>query len=49
MALEACTYGLEDAKRCTIDYVRWLQKNDLQIFPKAILISAVREQWNPIA
>ncbi|WP_298921547.1 hypothetical protein [uncultured Nostoc sp.] len=30
-----------------IDYVLWLQKNELQFFPNAILISAVREQWKP--
>ncbi len=49
MSLKCCTYGLEDAKRCTIYYVLWLQKNDLQFFPNAILISAVREQWKPKA
>ncbi len=49
ISLEGCTYGLEDALRSTIDYVLWLQKNDLQFFPNAILISAVREQWKPKA
>lgn len=27
-ALEGCTYGLEDAISCTIDYVLWLQKHE---------------------
>ncbi|WP_226889887.1 hypothetical protein [Nostoc sp. MG11] len=36
MALEACTYGLEDALRSTIDYVLWLQKNEKSFFPNAM-------------
>jgi hypothetical protein len=47
MALEACTYGLEDALRSTIDYVLWLQKHEKQFFPNAILIRALQEQWKP--
>ncbi|MBD2441323.1 hypothetical protein [Nostoc sp. FACHB-110] len=48
-ALEGCTYGLEDALRRTIEYVLWLQKNEKQYFPNAILVSALREQWKPKA
>ncbi|MEA5567794.1 hypothetical protein [Anabaena sp. UHCC 0399] len=47
--LEVCTYGLEDAFRSIIDYVLWLQKNEKQVFPNAILISALQEQWKPKA
>lgn len=49
IALEACTYGLEDAFRSTIDYVLWLQKHEKQYFPNAILVSALKEQWKPKA
>lgn len=48
-ALEACTYGLEDAFRSTIDYALWLQKNEKQVYPNAILIRALQEQWKPMA
>lgn len=48
-ALEACTYGLEDAFRSTIDYVLWLQNNEKKFYPNAILISALKEQWKPVA
>jgi hypothetical protein len=47
--LEACSYGLEDALRSTIDYVLWLHKNQKQIFPNAILIRALQEQCQPKA
>ncbi|MBD2168861.1 hypothetical protein H6G04_31275 [Calothrix membranacea FACHB-236] len=48
-ALEAGNYGLEDAFRSTIDYVLWLHQNEKQIFPNAILIRALVEQWKPKA
>ncbi|WP_306298995.1 hypothetical protein [Nostoc sp. T09] len=48
-ALEAGIYGLEDALRSTIDYVLWLHQNEKQIFPNAILIRALLEQWKPKA
>ncbi|MBD2214474.1 hypothetical protein H6G27_32155 [Nostoc linckia FACHB-104] len=48
-ALESGSYGLEDALRSTIDYVLWLHKNEKQIFPNAILIRALVEQWKPKA
>ncbi|MDZ8054382.1 MAG: hypothetical protein RMX68_019125 [Aulosira sp. ZfuVER01] len=48
-ALESCTSGLEDALRRTIEYVLWLHENQREIFPNAILIRALQEQWRPVA
>ncbi|OUL18584.1 hypothetical protein [Nostoc sp. 106C] len=48
-ALEICTSGLEDAFRRTIEYVLWLHENNRDIFPNAILIRALQEQWQPVA
>ncbi|OUL32816.1 hypothetical protein BV372_18395 [Nostoc sp. T09] len=48
-ALEICTSGLEDALRRTIEYVLWLHENNRDIFPNAILIRALQEQWQPVA
>lgn len=48
-ALEGCTYGLEDAFRRTIEYVLWLREQEGEIFPNAILIRALQEQWKPKA
>ncbi|WP_414755259.1 hypothetical protein [Anabaena sp. CCY 9910] len=48
-ALEGCTCGLEDAFRSTIDYTLWLQNNEKQVYPNAILIRALQEQWKPMA
>jgi hypothetical protein len=48
-ALESCSYGLENALRRTIEYVLWLHENQREIFPNAILIRALQEQWQPVA
>lgn len=48
-ALENCSFNLENAFRRTIEYVLWLQENQREIFPNAILIRALQEQWQPIA
>lgn len=48
-ALEAGTFGLEDALKSTIEYVLWLQKKERQVFQNAILIQALDEQWKPRA
>lgn len=48
-ALESCTSGLENALRRTIEYVLWLHENQREIFPNAILIRALQEQWQPVA
>ncbi len=48
-ALEINTFGLEDALRSTINYVLWLHEQKREIFPNAILIRALQEQWKPVA
>ena len=48
-ALEDCTYGLEDALRRTIEYALWLRENQKEIFPNAILVRALQDQWKPKA
>ncbi|MBD2199255.1 MULTISPECIES: hypothetical protein [Calothrix] len=48
-ALENCYANLENSFRRTIEYVLWLQENQREIFPNAILIRALQEQWQPIA
>jgi hypothetical protein len=48
-ALEDCSDGLEDALRSTIVYALWLHKQEREIFPNAILIRALQEQWKPKA
>ncbi|MFN6563911.1 MAG: hypothetical protein RMY28_029525 [Nostoc sp. ChiSLP01] len=48
-ALEDWTYGLEDALRRTIEYVLWLREHQREIFPNAILIRALQDQWKPKA
>ncbi len=39
----------ENALRRTIEYVLWLHENQREIFPNAILIRALQEQWQPVA
>lgn len=48
-ALESCSSELENALRRTIEYVLWLHENQREIFPNAILIRALQEQWQPVA
>ncbi|BAY27666.1 hypothetical protein NIES2100_74910 [Calothrix sp. NIES-2100] len=48
-ALEICSSGLENALRRTIEYVLWLHEHQREIFPNAILIRALQEQWQPVA
>jgi hypothetical protein len=46
-ALEGCTHGLEDAFRSAIEYILWLKEHDKEVFPNAVLISALQRQWKP--
>ncbi|OKH43016.1 hypothetical protein NIES2101_31685 [Calothrix sp. HK-06] len=46
-ALSGCTYGLEDAFRSAIEYILWLKEHDKEVFPNAVLISALQRQWKP--
>ncbi|MBE9002310.1 hypothetical protein IQ274_29920 [Nostoc sp. LEGE 12447] len=43
--LEAASYGLEDAFRSAIVYILWLEENLKPIYPTAILIEALANQW----
>ncbi len=46
-ALESCTSGLEDAFRATISYIIWLQEQEKEILPDAILLNALSNLWKP--
>ncbi|MBF2067020.1 MAG: hypothetical protein IGS39_21785 [Calothrix sp. C42_A2020_038] len=46
-ALLACTHGLEDALRRTIEYILWLKEHDREVFANAILVQALQNQWKP--
>lgn len=46
-ALEITTFGLEEALQSTINYALWLHEQKREIFPNAILIRALKEQWKP--
>ncbi|MHC0067340.1 hypothetical protein ACWATR_31255 [Nostoc sp. UIC 10890] len=43
--LEASSYGLEDAFMSAIVYMLWLEENLKPIYPTAILIDALANQW----
>ncbi|QFS50136.1 hypothetical protein GXM_07630 [Nostoc sphaeroides CCNUC1] len=43
--LEASSYSLEDAFRSAIVYILWLEENLKPIYPTAILIDALANQW----
>ncbi|WP_390625547.1 hypothetical protein, partial [Nostoc linckia] len=43
--LEASSYCLEDAFRSAIVYMLWLEENLKPIYPTAILIDALANQW----
>lgn len=43
--LEASSLGLEDAFRSAIVYMLWLEENLKPIYPTAILIDALANQW----
>ncbi|WP_242054194.1 hypothetical protein [Nostoc sp. FACHB-888] len=43
--LEASSYCLEDAFRSAIVYMLWLEENLKPIYPTAILIEALANQW----
>lgn len=45
--LEGYTYGLEDALRRTIEYVLWLNEQEREVFPNAILVQALQNRWKP--
>jgi hypothetical protein len=45
-ALESCI-GLEDAFQATISYAIWLQEQDKEILPDAILLNAISNLWKP--
>jgi hypothetical protein len=45
--LEGCIDGLEDAFRRTVEYVLWLNEQEREVFPNAILVQALQNQWKP--
>ncbi|MEH2414360.1 hypothetical protein [Nostoc sp.] len=48
-ALEDCSYDLENALRSAIEYTLWLSEHEKEIFPNALLIRALQDNWKPKA
>lgn len=48
-ALEGCSYDLEDALRSAIEYALWLREHEKEVFPNALLIRALHDNWKPKA
>ncbi|MBN4003571.1 hypothetical protein [Nostoc sp. LPT] len=48
-ALEGCSLDLEDALRSAIEYALWLSEHEKEIFPNALLIRALQDNWKPKA